>query len=172
MSSQTKEKVGETKEKIGEVKDNVKEDVKSSTPSVHLPPNSSDAEKVGAPLATLSSHFDPYPHYFMSFATLIGSGYAYQCLRQPRTAVIATAIGVAYGAAGYLIHKNDFSTGYNVATLASLGLIVTSGPAAWAAKDAYHVALGSLGAISLASNALKVYQVRTGLPRNIDIKRH
>ncbi|RIB08025.1 hypothetical protein C2G38_2212714 [Gigaspora rosea] len=63
------QKIGETKEKIDEVKDNVKEDIKSSTQSVHLSSNSSDAEKVGALLATLSSHFDPYPHYFMSFVS-------------------------------------------------------------------------------------------------------
>ncbi|CAG8453678.1 13715_t:CDS:2 [Cetraspora pellucida] len=149
----------------------IKEDVKSSTPSVNTPPNSSTTEKAAAPLATLSTLFDPYPHYFMSAATLLGSGYAYQYLKQPRTAAIAAVIGAAYGAAGYFIQKNDFSMGYNIATLASIGLVVVSGPTAWATKDAYHVALGSLGAVSLAGNALKIYQVRTGLPRNLDIKR-
>ncbi|CAG8504614.1 15050_t:CDS:2 [Dentiscutata erythropus] len=157
----------QAKEKINEVK----EDVKSSTPSVDPPPNSSNAEKAGGSITTVSSHFDPYPHYFMSFATLLGGGYAFQCLRQPRTAAIAAALGVAYGAAGYLIHKNDYNAGYNVATLASVGLIATSGPAAWAAKDAYHVALGSLGAISLATNTLKIYQLRTGLPRDLEVRR-
>ncbi|CAG8527365.1 11206_t:CDS:2 [Racocetra fulgida] len=126
----------------------IKEDVESSTPSVNTPSHSSVAEKSAAPFTTASTLFDPYPHYFMSAAS---SGYAYQYFKQPRTAAIVAAIGAAYAA--------------------SIGLVVVSGPTAWATKDAFHVALGSLGAISLAGNALKMYQVRTGFPRNLEIKR-
>ncbi|CAJ0753953.1 6681_t:CDS:2 [Entrophospora sp. SA101] len=85
--------------------------------------NESKTEKISAPLTTLSSHSDPYPHYFMTFA------------------------------------------------MASFGLLATSGPQARATKDVYHVALASLGAISAVSNSLKVYQLRTGKPKDLDNRR-
>ena len=53
--------------------------------------------------------------------------------------------------------------------MASLGLLVTSGPQATATKSAYHVSLASLGAISTFSNSLKFYQLKTGRPTDLEI---
>ncbi|CAG8541411.1 22562_t:CDS:2, partial [Gigaspora rosea] len=66
------------------VKDNIKDNVKSTTQFVRLLLISSNTKKVKALIATLSSHFNPYPHYFMFFS---------------KTAIIATATGVAYSVA-------------------------------------------------------------------------
>nr|CAG8433055.1 9196_t:CDS:2 [Entrophospora candida] len=122
--------------------------------------NESKTEKISAPLTTLSSHSDPYPHYFMTLASI----YAYQYLRQPRTAAVAGVIAAVYAIGGYNI-QND-----NEKTVASFGLLATSGPQARATKDVYHVALASLGAISAVSNSLKVYQLRTGKPKDLDVR--
>ncbi|CAH1764514.1 4230_t:CDS:2 [Entrophospora sp. SA101] len=115
--------------------------------------NESKTEKISAPLTTLSSHSDPYPHYFMTFASM-----------QPRTAAVAGIIAAVYAIGGYNI-QND-----NEKTVASFGLLATSGPQARATKDVYHVALASLGAISAVSNSLKVYQLRTGKPKDLDVR--
>ena len=132
--------------------------------------NESKTEKTGAPLTTLSNRSDPYPHYFMTLATTLGSGYAYKYLRQPRTAAMAGVIAAVYAIGGYNIQNDNEKTGYTLGTLASFGLLATSGPQARATKDVYHVALASLGAISAVSNSLKVYQLRTGKPKDLDVK--
>ena len=54
--------------------------------------------------------------------------------------------------------------------MTSLGLLATSGPSAFATKDAFHVAMTSIGAISLARNGLKWYQLNTGKPKELKIK--
>ncbi|CAG8462447.1 5675_t:CDS:2 [Acaulospora morrowiae] len=154
-------------DKAAEVKENIKEKIHSVNPPQHAP----TPEKIASPLVTLSSHTDPYPHYFMCAATLIGSGYAHQYLKQPRTALVAAAIGAAYGVAGAAIHGGNHRAGYSIASLASVALVGTSGPKAWAAKEPLHAALASLGAVSTAGNTLKLYQIDKGRPRELEMRK-
>ncbi|RHZ87765.1 hypothetical protein Glove_30g34 [Diversispora epigaea] len=158
-------------DKVNEIKENVKSSMPSAPTQVQQPPDVSLPEKVASPMSTISAHYDPYPHYFMSAASFVGAGYAHQYMKQPKFAAIAAIIGVAYGAAGYMIHSDKYSKwGYGVASVASVALMATSGPAAWAAKDPYHVALASLGAFSTAGNIMNVYKLETGKPREMEVK--
>ncbi|CAI2178636.1 18711_t:CDS:2 [Funneliformis geosporum] len=179
--------------KPGEIKANIptpqinNKEVKATLPSAQHPdPNASAGEKASSAMATLSSHSDPYPHYFMATFSGIGAMYAHRYMNQPKTAAVAGAIAVAYAASGYLINKGNHNMGYNIATctrhfhlilfkcnrmMTSLGLLATSGPSAFATKDAFHVAMTSLGAVSTAGNSLKWYQLKTGKPRELEVNK-
>ncbi|CAG8478585.1 1427_t:CDS:2 [Diversispora eburnea] len=155
-------------DKVNEIKENVKSAMPSAPAQVQQPPDVSLPEKIASPMSTISAHYDPYPHYFMSAASFVGAGYAYQSMKQPKTAAIAAIIGAAYGAAG--IQSGDTAL---LLVMASVALIATSGPAAWAAKDpyhSYHVALASLGSVSTAANIMNVYKLETGKPREMEVK--
>ncbi|CAG8546346.1 6880_t:CDS:2 [Funneliformis caledonium] len=161
--------------KPGEIKANVptpqfkNTEIKAS--AQHPDPNASVGEKASSAMATLSSHADPYPHYFMSAFSGMGAVYAHRNMNQPKTAAVAGVIALAYAASGYLINKGNHTMGYNIATLTSLGLLATSGPSAFATKDAFHVAMTSLGAVSTAGNSLKWYQLKSGKPRDLEINK-
>ncbi|CAG8609924.1 1023_t:CDS:2 [Paraglomus occultum] len=133
----------------------------------HPDPNANKTEKTAAPLATLSSEADPYPHIFMSAATGFGSGYAYYSLKQPRLAAISAAVAAAYAYGAYLIDNRQYKRGYTVSSIASLGLLAACGPTAYVVKDPFNVSFASLGAISTAANTLKAYQQWTGRPREL-----
>ncbi|KAG9301095.1 hypothetical protein G9A89_012478 [Geosiphon pyriformis] len=149
-----------------------KPDIQANVPVPHYPdPNAPKTEKAAATLATVSSEVDPMPHIFMASACTVGAGYAYQYLRQPRTAAIAAAIAAGYAGAAYMINNNQVHTGYYIASLASIGLLAATGPKAYAIKDPYHVSLASLGAISTVGNTLKTYQIKTGKPREYNMRK-
>lgn len=56
--------------------------------------------QAAAPLATVSSHADPWPHYIMSGACFGSAFHSYSNLNNPRAAGIKLAFGVAYLWAG------------------------------------------------------------------------
>jgi len=62
--------------------------------------NTDIAKKAAAPLATISSHTDPYPHYLMAGACGGAAYHSYANLNNPRMAAIKLAFGAAYLWAG------------------------------------------------------------------------
>ncbi|KAI9142369.1 hypothetical protein BKA69DRAFT_1124049 [Paraphysoderma sedebokerense] len=130
-------------------------------------PNESITTRTAAPLATLSSHSDPMPHFFMAGACGVGSAYAYNKLANPRTAGIAALCSLGYLYAGQQISKGEYRMGYDVGTITSIALTAATGPRAYHSGESYHVALSALGGISSLGNLLKSYQMRTGKPREL-----
>ncbi|CAI2177517.1 14306_t:CDS:2 [Funneliformis geosporum] len=166
--------------KPGEIKANIptpqinNKEVKATLPSAQHPdPNASAGEKASSAMATLSSHSDPYPHYFMATFSGIGAMYAHRYMNQPKTAAVAGAIAVAYAASGYLINKGNHNMGYNIATCTRHFhlILFKCNRMTFATKDAFHVAMTSLGAVSTAGNSLKWYQLKTGKPRELEVNK-
>ena len=55
--------------------------------------------------------------------------------------------------------------------VSSLGLLATSGPTAFATKDAFHVAMTTLGTFSISQSSLKLYQLYAGKPVDMEVKK-
>ena len=65
VKPEIKDNVQEVKNNVKDNVQDVKDNVQETLPSVQYPdPNAPAREKAAAGLATLSSHSDPYPHYF------------------------------------------------------------------------------------------------------------
>ncbi|KAI9219481.1 hypothetical protein BC828DRAFT_386070 [Blastocladiella britannica] len=147
----------------------------SSSSTSHVPelqyksPNDSLTSKAMAPVTTIAAKVDPWPHYIMGGASGIGAYVAHQMHGDPRKAAIAAGAAAAYYYAGYLLHKDhpEEKMAYDIGTLASVGLLVGTGGAAWTAGKAIDVSLASLGGISLLGNVSRAYQLRTGKPTNL-----
>ncbi|KXZ49720.1 hypothetical protein GPECTOR_20g577 [Gonium pectorale] len=134
---------------------------------MEIPRDQNALQRTSSPMATLSSHLDPYPHYIMSGACAGGGIYAYNMLRNPRIAATAGAFSLAYLFAGRLLVTGHPQLGYDIGTITSIGLLATAVPAARATGDAYSVAMSALGGVSAAANLLKSYQQRTGMPHEM-----
>ncbi|CAG8439058.1 5778_t:CDS:2 [Ambispora leptoticha] len=143
-----------------------KPEINAKIPTPHYPdPNAPKVEKAAGGFASLSSEVDPTPHAFMTAVCAAGAGYAYQYMKQPRTAAVAAGVSAAYAGSTYLLYHGQHQMGYWVASLASIGLLAFTGPRAFAHKDPFNVSLASLAALSTVGNTLKTYQQRTGRPR-------
>ncbi|PNW79186.1 hypothetical protein CHLRE_09g405300v5 [Chlamydomonas reinhardtii] len=138
---------------------------------MEIPRDQDVLKQVASPMATASSHLDPYPHYIMSGACGGAAFYAYNTMRNPRVAAMAGGFGLAYLFAGRLLVTGHPQLGYDIGTLTSVGVLATALPAARATGDAYSVAMSALGGISALANLLKSYQQRTGLPHEMVEKR-
>jgi hypothetical protein len=125
------------------------------TPKMHAPAgNDNVLQKVGAPLAAISSHADPWPHYTMSAAcecllqlpTTLGEGaivltvppsplsagaasalYSYSSLNSPCMAGIKAALGLAYMFAGRQLVTGNPRLGYDLGSVTSLALVSRGG---------------------------------------------
>jgi len=54
-------------------------EVQAKLPEVHNPPqNNTKTEQAAGAMTSLSTHVDPFPHYFMSALTGGGAYYAYR----------------------------------------------------------------------------------------------
>ncbi|GLC44276.1 hypothetical protein PLESTB_000760100 [Pleodorina starrii] len=137
---------------------------------MEIPRDQSAIKQAASPVATLSSHVDPYPHYIMSGACAGGGLYAYNTMRNPRVAALAGGFSLAYLFAGRLLATGHPQLGYDIGTITSIGLLATAVPAARATGDAYSVAMSALGGISGVANVIKSYQQRTGLPHEMHEK--
>jgi len=126
-------------------------------------------EKAGSTLTSLSTNVDPYPHYTMSAACAGAAGYSYSKMNNPRAAAIAGGFSLLYLFAGRLLVQGHERLGYDVGTVASLGLVATAGPLAMKSGEAYSTALTTLGGMSSVANLLKSYQMRTGKPQEARI---
>jgi uncharacterized membrane protein (UPF0136 family) len=129
--------------------------------------NEKTSQKAAAPLASLSSHVDPFPHYVMAAACATGSGFAYSKLNNPRAAAIAGGCAAAYFLAGRLLVTGNPKGGYDLGTVTSVGLLAAVGPRAYNMGESYSVALASLAGISSLANVVKSYQQRTGKPHEL-----
>lgn len=135
-----------------------------------VPQDQPASAQAAAPLASLSSEVDPAPHYIMSAACAGGAGWAYSRLNNPRAAAVAGGFSLLYLFAGRLLAQGHDRLGYDVGTVASLGLVATSGPAAWATGEAYATAMTTLGGMSSVANFVKSYQMRTGKPHEAHVE--
>ena len=105
---------------------------------------------------------DAYPHYLAGVLSGAGSYYAYTTLKNRNSAVLAGTMALAFGFAGYLVQSGDKKNGYDLGTLASLGLLLGHGPQVYAkgGKDPYPLAM-TVGGILLGPwNAMKSYYIR------------
>jgi len=134
-------------------------------------PDQTATEKAAAPIATLSSNVDPYPHYIMGTACGGAGVYSYMSKANPRAAAIAGAAGLAYFWAGRLLASGNEKLGYDIGTVTSLGLLAATGPAAYSVGEAYNVALASIGGMSGIANLIKSYQLRTGAPKELEMRK-
>ncbi|KAG2488772.1 hypothetical protein HYH03_012769 [Edaphochlamys debaryana] len=137
-----------------------------------IPRDQDAVKRAASPVATLSSHVDPWPHYIMSGACAGAGLYSYNTMRNPRVAGFAGLFSLSYLFAGRLVITGYPQLGYDIGTLTSAGLLATAIPAARATGDAYSVAMSALGGISAAANLIKSYQQRTGLPKEMHETRH
>ncbi|ORZ33577.1 hypothetical protein BCR44DRAFT_54560 [Catenaria anguillulae PL171] len=131
------------------------------------PPNDTLTTKALAPLAMVAEHVDPAPHYFMAGACGIGSYIAHQMHGNPRNAMIAGTVGALYAYSGYLLGQGRTKMGYDIGTVASVGLLAATGRRAMEMHQAWDVSLGSLAAVSMLGNLTKAYQARTDRPHNL-----
>jgi uncharacterized membrane protein (UPF0136 family) len=132
-----------------------------------FPDTDSKAEKAAAPIATLSSHVDPWPHYIMSLACGGGSAFAYSRLNNPRASAVAGGFALAYLFAGRQLSMGNTQFGYDMGTATSVALTAAVAPRAYQTGEAYSVAMASLGAISSVANLIKSYQFRTDKPEEM-----
>ncbi|KAG2488770.1 hypothetical protein HYH03_012768 [Edaphochlamys debaryana] len=139
----------------------------SRMPDMEIPRDQDVVKRASAPMATLSTKVDPYPHYIMSAACAGAGLYSYNTMRNPRVAGFAGLFSLSYLFAGRLLVSGNEQLGYDIGTLTSAGLLATAIPAARATGDAYSVAMSALGGVSILANLLKSYQQRTGLPKEM-----
>ncbi|KAJ3080624.1 hypothetical protein HK102_002929 [Quaeritorhiza haematococci] len=143
-------------------------------PEIHQPSeNKSRTEQAAAGLSTLSSRVDPFPHYVVAGLCGAGGVWAYS-LKNPNAALAAGGLAALFTYAGAKLNRGEVRAGYDVGSVASLALLALTGPRAYRTKDAYYVAMASLGGVSSVGNMLKSYQVRTGKPKDLEIhmRRH
>jgi hypothetical protein len=69
-----------------------------------------------------------------------------------------------------LLVTGDPKTGYDLGSIASLGLTAWAGPAAKRSGDALMAGMAALGAVSSAGNLVKSYEMRTGRPRELEMR--
>lgn len=69
-----------------------------------------------------------------------------------------------------LLVTGDPKTGYDLGSIASLGLTAWAGPAAKRSGDALMAGMAALGAVSSAGNLVKSYEMRTGKPRELEMR--
>eukprot|EP00877_Chromochloris_zofingiensis_P009254 jgi/Chrzof1/4582/Cz14g19040.t1 len=141
------------------------------TPKMRQPEENKDSltEQAAAPLATVSSHSDPWPHYLMSAATG-GAAVASYMRNDPRSAMIKAGIAAAYIAAGRMLVTGNPTLGYDLGTITSITLTAVSWPKA-KAGDALATGIAALGGISTMTNGIKSYQMRTGKPKEMEYRR-
>lgn len=137
---------------------------------VEIPKDQPRTAQAAAPVATLSSKVDPWPHYLMSGACAGAGAYSYN-RGNPRMAAFAGAFSLAYLFAGRLVVQGHEQLGYDVGTITSIGVLATALPAARASGDTYSVAMSALGGVSGVANFIKSYQMRTGKPHEMEHKR-
>mmetsp|Transcript_21233 Transcript_21233/g.37962 ORF Transcript_21233/g.37962 Transcript_21233/m.37962 type:complete len:150 (-) Transcript_21233:162-611(-) len=145
----------------------------SSSPrntSYEVPKDQSLTAQTASPVATLSSHVDPLPHYMMSAACAGASAYSYATKMAPRISAMAGGFSLMYLFAGRLLSQGHARLGYDIGTITSLALLGTAYPAAKTSKDTYAVTMTALGGISSFSNFIKSYQMRTGKPKEMHEK--
>lgn len=137
---------------------------------VEIPQDQPPSAKAAAPLAALSSEIDPAPHYIMSAACAGGAGWAYSRMNNPRAAAVAGGFSLLYLFAGRLLAQGHDRLGYDLGTAASVGLLATAGPTAYATGEAYVTTMATLGGVSGIANFIKSYQMRTGKPHEASVK--
>jgi hypothetical protein len=69
-----------------------------------------------------------------------------------------------------LLVTGDPKTGYDLGSIASLALTAWAGPAAKRSGDALMAGMAALGAVSSAGNLVKSYEMRTGKPRELEMR--
>ncbi|CAG8496487.1 9572_t:CDS:2 [Ambispora gerdemannii] len=152
--------------------DSNKPEVHAKIPTPQYPdPNAPKVEKTVGSLATLSSNVDPSTHAVMSAVCAFGAGYAYQFMKQPKTAALVAGISAAYAGSTYMLHQGQTQMGYWIGSVASIGLLALTGPKAYAHKDPFNVGFASFGALGTVANTLKAYQQRTGRPREYNMQK-
>lgn len=82
--------------------------------------------------------------------------------------MIKAAFGAAYLVSGRLLATGDPKTGYDLGSITSLGLTAWAWPRA--ASSALMAGFAGLGAISSAGNLVKSYEMRTGKPRELEMR--
>ncbi|KAJ3046266.1 hypothetical protein HDV00_000079 [Rhizophlyctis rosea] len=158
------------KEKVEEAGREVRDEAKALTRGravAVMDPNESKAASAAGALSTVSAAVDPAPHYLIGVGCAGGALYARQMLKNPTAAVIAGGVGVAMACAGYLLQSGHVKEGYDLGSVASLGLLAAAGPKAYRFRDTYHTVMAGVGGVSALGNLTKSYQVRTEKPRPI-----
>ncbi|GIL95791.1 hypothetical protein Vretimale_1723, partial [Volvox reticuliferus] len=84
---------------------------------MEIPRDQDALKRASSPIATLSSHVDPYPHYIMSGACAGGGLYAYNTMKNPRVAALAGGFSLAYLFAGRLLVTGHPQLGYDIGTI-------------------------------------------------------
>eukprot|EP00879_Flechtneria_rotunda_P015964 GHRR01016696.1.p1 GENE.GHRR01016696.1~~GHRR01016696.1.p1 ORF type:complete len:156 (-),score=48.87 GHRR01016696.1:250-717(-) len=144
----------------------------AGTPKLKVPEgNDNILEKAAAPIATIASHADPWPHYLMTGACGLSAFHSWANLNNPRMAALKAALGVTYLYAGRQLVTGNPTLGYDLGTVASLALVGIAGPRAQATNEASAVAMTALGGISGIANPIKSYETRTGKPKELGYER-
>ncbi|GBF93116.1 hypothetical protein Rsub_05845 [Raphidocelis subcapitata] len=142
------------------------------TPKVKMPEgNDAVLQKAASPLATVSSHTDPWPHYIMSGACGGAAYHQYAKMNNPRMAGITLAVGAAYLWAGRMLVNGNPRLGYDLGLITSLGLVALAGPRASSTGETASTVMASLGGVSAITNLIKSYQTRTGKPKELGYTR-
>lgn len=97
-----------------------------------------------------------------------GSLYSYASVGNPRNAAIKAGFAAAYLMAGRLLATGDPKTGYDIGSVTSLALTAWAYPRARA--DALAAGMAALGGVSSAGNLIKSYEMRTGKPRELEMR--
>ncbi|KAK9764748.1 hypothetical protein K7432_007511 [Basidiobolus ranarum] len=129
-------------------------------------------ERVGSPIAAYFSNTDPLRQWLMSGLCLGASGYAFSYLRNPNAGWFAVGIGALYAYGANLIGLADYQLGYDVTSVASIGVIALSGRRAFSTHEGFSVILALLGGITGLTNITKAYQIRYGKYRRHTVKRN
>jgi len=122
----------------------------------------STVAQAASPVASLSSHVDPEPHYLASAACAGSAAYLNFRSNNPRAALAAAGFSLLYLTSGRLVITGHPRTGYDLGSATSLGLLAWTAPAA--TINPANAVMGTVGFMSAAANLIKSYQQRTGKP--------
>ncbi|KAI8996111.1 hypothetical protein BC832DRAFT_567524 [Gaertneriomyces semiglobifer] len=136
---------------------------------VILNPNDTRAESAAAVVTTVASSLDPTPHILLATMCAGGALYAQNVVKNPSAALVYAGIGAAFGYSGYLLRGDNPRSGYDVASVASLGLTAYTLPRAARTRHIFPTSMALLGGLSTVGNTMRSYQMRTGKPRNYSI---
>jgi len=120
--------------------------------------------QAASPVATLSAHLDPVPHYTAA-AVCAGSGGFLYSRGNPRSAAAAAGFSLLYFTAGRFVIGGNPRLGYDIGSATSLGLLAWAAPGMGATGA--NTALATVGGISSVANLIKSYQYRTGKPHEM-----
>ncbi|KAJ9510170.1 hypothetical protein QJQ45_027581 [Haematococcus lacustris] len=132
---------------------------------MEIPKDQNPVEQAASPVATLSAHVDPIPQYTAAAACAGTAGYMYSKQANPRAALAAAGFSLLYFTAGRLVVTGNPTTGYDLGSATSLGLLAWAAPGA--AASGANSTLAAVGGLSSVANLIKSWQYRTGKPHEM-----